>query len=120
MPITLLFIHHREVRRLKYIKAESEEEGERLYEAFVESSDANDDSAWDEVEDDDPGENELREICGEDTSDEADSNLTRGLVCRTCGAQISDDDLRAHLADHHPGAWALDLAQVRDCYGEWP
>jgi hypothetical protein len=133
MSIRLLFIHHREVRRLKFIEAESVEEGEKLYEAFVESAAANDDSAWDEVEDDDSGESELREIYGkgrlqaDDLFDAALQELPdppeerpRGLTCRTCGERIPDDDLRAHLADHHPGAWAFDTAQVRDCYGEWP
>jgi hypothetical protein len=129
MSITLLFIHHREVRRLKYIEAESVEDGEKLYEAFVESAEANDDAAWDEIEDDDPGESELREICekgrllADDLIAAALQELPdppeehpRGLTCRTCGERIPDDDLRAHLAGHHPGAWAFDTAQVRDCF----
>jgi hypothetical protein len=133
MPLTLLFIHHREVRRLKSIEAESVEEGEKRYEAFVESAAADDDSSWDEIEDDDSGESELREICGkgrlpaDDLFDAALQELSdppeerpRGLTCQTCGERIPDDDLRTHLAGHHPGAWAFDTAQVRNCYGEWP
>jgi hypothetical protein len=153
MSVTLLFIHHREVRRLKLIEAESVEEGEKLYQAFVESAAANDDAAWDEVEDDDPGESELREVSGdlpqdsgggprkttepcrvctyhpqdfgEGTTEHSRARKTSrrragDLICRTCGERIPDDDLRTHLADHHPGAWAFDMDQVRDCYGEWP
>jgi hypothetical protein len=120
MPLTLIFIHHREVRRFKTIEAESVEDGEKLYQAFVESAGASDDSAWDEIEDDDPGESELREICGETVVDELDTCMASALVCRTCGERIPDDDLRTHLAGHHPGAWAFDVDQVRDCYGEWP
>ena len=67
MSIRLLFIHHREVRRFKTIEAKTVEDGEKLYQAFVESAAANGDVAWDEIEDDDPGESELREVRGKGT-----------------------------------------------------
>ena len=145
MPVTLVFVHYREVRRFKYIEAESEEEGEGLFQQFVESEATGDDSAWDEVEDDDPGESELREVWEKGTQNSADlfeaveirrkggprvghlsadnsemrellGGLPVGCVCRTCGARVPVDDLRIHLATHHDGAWGFDTDQVWDCF----
>ena len=149
MPVTLVFVHYREVRRFKYIEAESKEEGERLFEQFVESEATGDDSAWDEVEDNDPGESELREILGKgcQKSDElfgrveirekgsqelghlSDSGyelrellggLPVGCVCRTCGAHVPVDHLRIHVATHNDGAWTFDTDQVWDSFEVLP
>jgi len=59
---TYTYCHCREIRRWKTIEAESEKEADSILEKFLADDSAN---GWDELEDNDEGEVELREVDGE-------------------------------------------------------
>ena len=40
------------------------------------------------------------------------------LRCNVCGDEVEGNNCRAHLAEHHSGAWALDLDDVMNQYQE--
>lgn len=68
-----------------------------------------------------PAANTIIDATSRDDHDATDAELDESLpahqpVCITCGDAVPFDELRAHLAEHHPGAWAFDTEQVWACF----